>query len=86
MRLELTLEPGAAQPEVPPFFTRPVAAGRRVMGRVEKEDVSAAIEWAQRLKGSGSVEEFSLGPTTLEDVYIRLVKSPDDTEKPREGG
>jgi ABC-2 type transport system ATP-binding protein len=86
MHLELTLEPGAGQPEAPPFFTMPVAAGRRVMGRVAKENIPASIEWAQRLKGSGAIEEFSLGPTTLEDVYIRLVKNPDDIEKPREVG
>jgi ABC-2 type transport system ATP-binding protein len=84
MRLELTLEPGAVQPEMPPFFMRPVTAGRRIMGRIEKANIPAAIEWAQRLKASGAIEEFSLGPTTLEDVYIRLVKNPDDLEKPRE--
>jgi ABC-2 type transport system ATP-binding protein len=88
MRLELTLEPGAGQPETPPFFTRPVAAGRRVMGRVAKENIPDSIEWAQRLKGSGAIEEFSLGPTTLEDVYIRLVKNPDadDIENHGEDG
>jgi ABC-2 type transport system ATP-binding protein len=77
MRLELTLEPGAVQPEPPPYFTRPIATGRRLMGRVEKADIPAAIEWAQQLKGGGAIEEFSLGPTTLEDLYIRLVKNPD---------
>ncbi len=78
MRLELTLEAGAAQPETPPFFTRPVAAGRRVMGRVAKESITASIAWAQNLKSSHIIEEFSLGPTTLEDIYIRLVKNPDE--------
>jgi ABC-2 type transport system ATP-binding protein len=80
MRLELTLEPGAPQPEIPPFFAQPVAAGRRIVGNIAKEDVTGAIEWAQSLKGSGAIEEFSLGPTTLEDVYVRMVGSPGAAE------
>jgi ABC-2 type transport system ATP-binding protein len=86
MRLELTLEPGAVPPEAPPFFTRPIATGRRLVGRIEKGDIPAAIEWAQRLKGDGAIEEFSLGPTTLEDLYIRLVKNPEIAESAGEVG
>lgn len=84
MRLELTLEPGAAHPETPPLFTRPIAAGRRMMGRVAKEDITASIEWAQTLKSQSIIEEFSLGPTTLEDIYIRLVKNPEESVSSRE--
>ena len=84
MRLELTLEPGAGQPDAPPFFMKPIITGRRVMGRIEKENVAAAIEWAQRLKDSGAVEEFYLGPATLEDIYIRLVRNPDEAVSSRE--
>jgi ABC-2 type transport system ATP-binding protein len=78
MRLELTLEPAAVPPDLPPYFTRPIATGRRLMGSVEKGNIPAAIEWAQQLKGGGTIEEFSLGPATLEDLYIRLVKNPDN--------
>jgi ABC-2 type transport system ATP-binding protein len=84
MRLELTLEPGAARPETPPFFTQPVTTGRRIVGNIEKENIPGAIEWAQSLKSSGAIEEFSLGPTTLEDIYIRLVKNPDEAVNSRE--
>jgi ABC-2 type transport system ATP-binding protein len=84
MRLELTLEPGAARPETPPFFTKPVTTGRRIVGNIAKENIPGAIEWAQSLKGSGAIEEFSLGPTTLEDIYIRLVKNPDEAVNSRE--
>jgi ABC-2 type transport system ATP-binding protein len=80
MRLELTLEPGAPPPEILPFFKQPVTAGRRIVGNIAKEDVTRAIEWTQRLKGSGAIEEFSLGPTTLEDVYIRMVSNTGTTE------
>jgi ABC-2 type transport system ATP-binding protein len=83
MHLELTLEPGTVPPEAPPFFTRPVATGRRVMGRVARENAAAAIEWAQLLKERGAVEEFALGPATLEDVYIRLVRNPEEAVPPK---
>ena len=41
-------------------------------------DVAAAIEWARGMKENGTLEEFLLGPATLEDVYVRLVKNPDE--------
>ena len=37
-----------------------------------------AIDWARGLKESGTIEEFYLGPATLEDVYVRLVKNPEN--------
>lgn len=86
MRLELTLEPGASPPETPSFFTKPIVTGRRVMGRIARENGGAAINWAQGLKDSDLVEEFALGPATLEDVYIRLVRNPEEAVSPGEAG
>jgi hypothetical protein len=40
--------------------------------------VTRAITWAQELKNAGVLEEYLLGPATLEDVYIRLVKNPEE--------
>jgi len=34
------------------------------------------VGWADGLKRSGQVEEFSLAPATLEDVYVELVGGP----------
>jgi hypothetical protein len=31
------------------------------------------VAWAESLEHAGSVEEFTLGPATLEDVYVALV-------------
>jgi ABC-2 type transport system ATP-binding protein len=78
MRLEMTLEPGKPQPDLPGYLQRPVTVNRRIVGEVNPADVTAAIELARGLKNSGTIEEFTLGPATLEDVYIRLVKNPDD--------
>ena len=77
MRLELILEPETKQPSFPPFYQHPVIINRRILGEVRPADIPTAIGWARGLKEGGNIEEFSLGPATLEDVYIRLVKNPD---------
>ena len=84
MRLELTLEPKAASPALPDFFRNPMIINRRVLGQVSPADISSAINWARDLKEREIIEEFSLGPATLEDVYIRLVKNPNDVVSARE--
>ena len=53
--------------------------------KVGKDSVTPAVEWAQNLKEEGIVEEFSLGPTTLEDAYVRMVGRLDALELP-DGG
>ncbi|MFA5308690.1 MAG: ABC transporter ATP-binding protein [Dehalococcoidales bacterium] len=81
MRLELTLEPKAAEPSLPEYLKQPLVINRRVLGQVQPEDIPAAIAWARGLKESGDIEEFSLGPATLEDVYVRLVKNPNGNDR-----
>ena len=76
MRLELTLEPGAASPDIPLFFKQPLSLNRRMLGQIKPAEIATAIAWARALKEAGTVEEFTLGPATLEDVYVRLVKNP----------
>lgn len=77
MRLELILEPDAKQPGLPSYYQQPVTINRRILGRINTVDIPAAMEWARDLKEKEIVEEFSLGPATLEDVYVRLVKNPE---------
>jgi ABC-2 type transport system ATP-binding protein len=73
--LELVLEPGSSGPKMPPFFGRPALTGRRVIGEVSGRSLSKAVAWATDLRKRGFVEEFSIGPATLEDVYVRHVTS-----------
>jgi ABC-2 type transport system ATP-binding protein len=75
MRLELILEPKAAVPSLPDYLKKTLVINRRILGDVKPADVPAAIIWARGLKESGVIEEFYLGPATLEDVYVRLVKN-----------
>jgi ABC-2 type transport system ATP-binding protein len=73
-RLELLLEPGAALIDLPAFVLEPVTTGRRVLADVDDGDIETAIAWARDARQRGAVEEFSVGPTTLEDVYVRLIE------------
>jgi ABC-2 type transport system ATP-binding protein len=84
MRLELILEPSQEGPSLPDYLQNPVTVNRRILARVSPADIARAIEWARGLKEMSVIEEFSLGPTTLEDIYVRLVQNPDEVEQPGE--
>jgi ABC-2 type transport system ATP-binding protein len=72
-RLEVLAEPGV-QLAAPPFAHDVVLGGRRMLATIDEADLETAIAWARAEKSNGHVEEFSVGPTTLEDVYVRLVE------------
>jgi ABC-2 type transport system ATP-binding protein len=76
LHLELVLEAGVGGPATPGFFRRPAVVGRRLIGEIAPASVDEAVAWATKLKEQGTAEEFSLGPWTLEDVYVRHVTSP----------
>ncbi len=73
LRLELLLEPGATLPSPPAFLSHTVNGGRRLIGRVRAVDITQAALWANQMKADQLVEEYSLGPATLEDAYIRKI-------------
>jgi ABC-2 type transport system ATP-binding protein len=73
LRLELVLDPDAPELPVSPFGLSAVPVGNRVMVGVPMDAAGQAVAWAESLKRVGSVEEFTLGPATLEDVYVALV-------------
>jgi ABC-2 type transport system ATP-binding protein len=73
LRLELVLDPDATETPVSPFGLSAVPVGNRLMIGVPMGAAGQAVTWAESLKHAGSVEEFTLGPATLEDVYVALV-------------
>jgi ABC-2 type transport system ATP-binding protein len=83
MRLELVVEPRAQAPDLPAFVDRPVVTGRRIIGRLKEDDVAAAAQWAAGLRERKVLEEYAVGPITLEDVYLATVGRDDsyDEEK-----
>jgi ABC-2 type transport system ATP-binding protein len=74
LRMDLVLDPTAPHPDVPAFVVKSVVVGRRLVGDVAPADLITAIAWARDLQERGSIEEFSVGPATLEDVYVRRVR------------
>lgn len=80
LRLELLLEPGIKLPQPPVFLSHTVNGGRRLIGRVSAQDVTQAALWANQLKAGQLIEEYSIGPTTLEDMYIRKIGRADALE------
>jgi ABC-2 type transport system ATP-binding protein len=73
MRFELILEPKTALTETPGFLKNTVTTGRRLISRLRESDVGIAAQWARNLKETGIAEEYSVGPITLEDVYLKVL-------------
>jgi ABC-2 type transport system ATP-binding protein len=73
LRLECTLEPDAASPELPEGLVAAGLAGRRLVAHVQASGVAAAVAWARRAQEDGIVAEFALTPASLEDVYVSWV-------------
>jgi len=80
MRFELILEPKQTLSEVPGFLRNTVTAGRRLISRLRESDIGTATQWARGLKEKGIAEEYSVGPITLEDVYLKIVGHGDTLE------
>jgi ABC-2 type transport system ATP-binding protein len=82
MRFELILEPKQALSETPGFLRNTVTVGRRLISRLREQDIGIATQWARDLKEKGIVEEYSVGPITLEDVYLKVIGHSDALETP----
>jgi ABC-2 type transport system ATP-binding protein len=80
LRLELLLEPGAKLTSLPSFLSHTVNGGRRLIGRVNAMEVTRVALWANQLKAGQLIEEYSLGPASLEDVYIHKIGRADALE------
>lgn len=77
LRLEVVLEPGAVLGELPSFVLGAVGSGGRHVATVPAAAAGPAVAWAEALQRAGRIEEYRLGPATLEDVYVELVGRPD---------
>jgi len=72
LRLQVMLRPEAATPVLPPWVRQHVRVGHNLITTIDEADAASGIKWAAELIGRGDAEEYALGATTLEDVYIRL--------------
>jgi ABC-2 type transport system ATP-binding protein len=82
LRLEVVLEPGSVAPAAPDFAAAPpVTVGRRLFVDVAQADVGRAVTWSTEQQAIHVVAEFSIGPASLEDVYVRRVQPGDDNQQ-----
>ena len=72
LRLQVMLVPGAETPELPTWVRQPIRVGHNLVTTIDENDAARGIGWAEELIGLDVAEEYALGATTLEDVYIRL--------------
>ncbi len=72
LRLQVMLVPGTETPALPEFVEAHTRAGNNLVTVINEMHASHGIGWAQELMGLNTAEEYALGATTLEDVYIRL--------------
>jgi ABC-2 type transport system ATP-binding protein len=73
LRLEIVWEPGTSAIDPPVAPTASVTSGRRSRFTMHQDHLTSVAVWSQELRAAGQIEEFSIGPATLEDVYIELV-------------
>jgi ABC-2 type transport system ATP-binding protein len=72
LRLQVMLTPGSESPELPNHLRTEARVGNTLITLVAEPDVPASLAWAQDLMAVGVAEEYALGATSLEDVYVRL--------------
>ncbi len=81
LRLQVMLVPGSSTPPLPRVIHEHARVGNNLMTVIDDGDAGRAISWAQELIDTGTAEEFALGATTLEDVYIRLTGHRSEDEE-----
>ncbi|HEX4654891.1 MAG TPA: ABC transporter ATP-binding protein [Mycobacteriales bacterium] len=74
LRLECTLDPEAATPQLPVAATLSGQAGRRLIAHVQLADIAEVVAWAQHAQDAGAIAEFSVAAASLEDVYANWVQ------------
>ena len=74
LRLECTLDPQVAVPELPLGATLAAHSGRRLLAHVQLGDVGDVVAWAQHAQDAGVIAEFSVAAASLEDVYANWVQ------------
>jgi ABC-2 type transport system ATP-binding protein len=79
LRLELVPDATAIAPAPPHFVTTYANLGNRVVATLPSAAGGEAAAWAQALRQAGRIDEYALGPATLEDAYIALAGDDEPT-------
>jgi ABC-2 type transport system ATP-binding protein len=70
LRIELLADSTLVVPDL--VLDRRVV-GSRIVGAVDETDVERIVQWCRAEQETGAIEEFSIGPITLEDIYAETV-------------
>ena len=72
LRLQVMMTPGRPVPVLADFVESDTLVGHTLTTVIDESRASEGIRWAQSLLDAGVAEEYALGATSLEDVYVRL--------------
>ncbi len=72
MRLEVSLTNELSQIEIPTWAVSSQRKGTRLFFSLPPSAVLAAFDWARGQAEQGRIIDYSLSPTTIEDVYVEL--------------
>ena len=72
MRLEVSLTNDLSQIEIPTWAVSSQRKGTRLFFSLPPSAVLAAFDWARGQAEQGRIIDYSLSPTTIEDVYVEF--------------
>nr|WP_144924899.1 ABC transporter ATP-binding protein [Paenibacillus bovis] len=72
MRLEMNLLKDFDEIDMPTWTISSNRKGARIIMTIDQEQVSSTIDWVKDRVEKGFVMDYSLSPSTIEDVYIEL--------------
>ena len=72
IRVEVSLGVNDQELQTPDWAISSHSQGSRVIYSIYPDAVPIAIEWVRKKVDEGKIMDYSLSPTTLEDVYVEL--------------
>lgn len=72
LRMEISLSKKFADTELPDWSLYSQRKGSRLSFSIDPSDALTAINWARNHVDNGHIMDYSLSPTTIEDVYVAL--------------
>lgn len=72
LRMEISILKDANEIALPEWVVSSHRKGSRVLFAIDHQEVPSTIDWVREQMEKGSVMDYSLSPSTIEDVYIKL--------------
>lgn len=72
LKLEMTVDKNSARIELPNWAVSNRRQNSKLICKLEPEHVQNSINWVTQKVRQGEIMDYSVSPTTLEDVYVEL--------------